>query len=728
MYIAIYSDSPQHNVGARQWGISMRFVTMLAVTTALFTVPPVLAQASEAGGPAADTAFTLGQITVTAPRAEGIEIGQSTLSSDAIYAFNRTSLDEAVNLMPGVSSANSGGSRNERLIFVRGFDRFQVPLSIDGIRVYLPADNRLDYGRFLTTDIAEIQVAKGYASVLDGPGAMGGAINLVTRKPTKEIEAEVRGTLNLDRGLDYAGYNVFALLGTKHDVWYAQASYTRNFQDHWDLAGGYTPTPGSAEDGGARDFSRTGDWRVNAKFGFTPNATDEYSISYTRQEGAKNAPLHVTDPVSMPLPPSAPTPRFWSWPYWNIESLYFLSTTALGDKATLKTRLYRNSFANLLQSFDDRTQTTQTLDRAFNSYYADKAYGGSVQLDVALTEAERLSLALHYRRDKHVEWQQGFPSGFTEPHQTNLEDTYSIAAENRLALTPALTFVAGASFDWRDLKRAEEYGAPPGSPTGTPSVIFSYPLRNSGAFNAQGQLVWAPDADTGLHASISSRARFPTIFERFSTQFGTAASNPALKAERATNYEIGGSRQFGAVRAEGALFYSDISDAIVAVRPAGFPAKSTQRQNLGSAEYYGAELALTAHIGQTLEIGANYTYTHRSFDIGTPAAGTIVPVFRLTDVPAHKGFVYASWSPLTDLHIVPSVDVASNRTTLTTASPPVDYRTGSYAQANLRVDYTLRPGVEIGVGARNLFDDNYTLTDGFPEPGRSFFASVRAKY
>jgi len=697
----------------------MRFATLPAATTSLSIAPAVSAQTAT-DAPTADNAFTLGQIIVTAPRTEGIAIGSSTLSSDAIYAFNRESLDEAVNLMPGVTAANSGGSRNERLIFVRGFDRFQVPLSIDGIRVYLPADNRLDFGRFLATDIAEVQVAKGYASVLDGPGAMGGAINLVTRKPTRPIEAEARATLNLDRGLDYAGYNVFALLGTRHDSWYAQASYTRNFRDHWDLAGGYAPVPGSAEDGGARDFSRTDDWRVNAKIGFTPNATDEYSISYTRQEGAKNAPLHVTD--------DADSQRNWTWPYWNIESLYFLSTTALGDRATLKTRLYRNSFDNLLRAFDDASQTTQTKGRAFNSYYADKAYGGSAQLDVDLTDADRLSLAFHYRRDKHVEWQQGFPTGFVEPRQTNLEDTYSIAAENRLALTPALTFTAGASFDWRDLKRAEEYGTPPGTPAGTPSAVFSYPIRNASAFNGQGQLVWAPDADTSLHASISSRARFPTIFERFSTQFGTAASNPALRAERATNYEIGGARQFGAVRAEGALFYSAISNAIVAVRPAGFPSNSTQRQNLGSADYYGVELALTARLGTTLELGASYTYTHRSFAIGTPAPGTVVPVFRLTDVPAHKGFVYASWSPIAALHVVPSLDLASDRTTLTTASPPVYYRTGRYAQASLRVDYTILPGVEIGVGGRNLFDDNYTLTDGFPEPGRSVFASLRARY
>ena len=373
----------------------MKIKTGLLATAALFALTPAHAETADAR---TDGAFGLGQIIVTAQRLQGAEIGGSTLSSDAIYTFNRATLDEAANLIPGVSSGNSGGSRNERLIFVRGFDRFQVPISIDGIRVYLPADNRLDYGRFLTPDIAEIQVAKGYASVLDGPGAMGGAVNLVTRKPTKAIEAEVRGTLNLDSDADYAGYNVFALLGTKHDTWYAQGSYTRSFTNHWDLPNDYRQVAGSPEDGGARNFSRTRDWRVNAKVGFTPNDTDEYSISYTRQEGAKNAPLHVTDPAPIPVPapvPAPPNPRFWSWPYWNIESVYFLSTTQLGDRATFKTRLYRNKFDNLLRSFDNATQTTQTRGSSFNSYYHDKAYGGSAELDVALTDADTLSLAGH---------------------------------------------------------------------------------------------------------------------------------------------------------------------------------------------------------------------------------------------------------------------------------------------------------------------------------------------
>lgn len=100
-------------------------------------------------------------------------VGSTTVSSKAIYDFNLNTLDEEANIIPGVNVAYTGNARNERMIYVRGFNRFQVPLLLDGVRVYLPADNRLDYGRFLTPDIAEIQIDKGYASVLDGPDGMG---------------------------------------------------------------------------------------------------------------------------------------------------------------------------------------------------------------------------------------------------------------------------------------------------------------------------------------------------------------------------------------------------------------------------------------------------------------------------------------------------------------------------------------------------------------------------
>lgn len=678
----------------------MRLHLLAAACTACL---PATAWAQEEVEAAPDGTFTLGQIVVTAGAPGGIAIGGESLSAGAMEAFQRTSLDDAANLVPGVASSNSGGSRNERLIFVRGFDRFQVPLSIDGVRVYLPADNRLDYGRFLTPDVSEIQIAKGYASVLDGPGAMGGAINLVTRKPTQAIETEARGSVELDGDGDYAGYTAFALLGTRQDQWYAQASYVSNFQDHWNLPKDFAPT--ATEDGGERDFSRTEDWRVNAKLGFTPNATDEYSLSYTRQEGSKNAPLHITDSLN--------SQRYWNWPYWNIESLYFLSTTALGDRLTLKTRLYRNTFDNLLRGFDNRNQNSQTLaqGKVFNSWYDDQAHGGSLQLDYA-TERNRLSIAAHYRRDEHFEYQQTFgASGITEPPQENVEDTWSLAIEDRLELDPTLTLVAGFSYDWRDLKKAEEFAS---------GAIFNYPIVDASTWNAQGQLLWTPTDGTTLRASISSRARFPTVFERFSSRFGGATSNPDLTAERATNLEIGGTHDFAGFRLEGAAFYSWVDDAIVSFPFIYNNTPVSQSRNVGKGEYYGAELAVSGKVSPGLEFGANYTWTKREF------TDPSIVAFEATGVPTHKAFIYADWQPVAALHVLPSIELASDRWTVTTNGATY-YRTGAFVQASLRVELDVTEQITLAAGVRNAFDRSYTLVDGFPEPGRRFSISVRMR-
>src|SRR5258707_9631664 len=144
------------------------------------------AQGTTAPGPD-NTIFNLGQIeqvTITGLLFSEA-ISQSTVSAEEAFKFNATTVDRAIDLVTGAASGTTGGPRNERLFFIRGFDRFQAPLFVDGIRVYFPADNRVDLSFFLTSNLAEIQVEKGYVSVLSRPGAVGGALHLFTRKPAQ---------------------------------------------------------------------------------------------------------------------------------------------------------------------------------------------------------------------------------------------------------------------------------------------------------------------------------------------------------------------------------------------------------------------------------------------------------------------------------------------------------------------------------------------------------------
>jgi iron complex outermembrane receptor protein len=313
----------------------------------------------------------------------------------------------------------------------------------------------------------------------------------------------------------------------------------------------------------------------------------------------------------------------------------------------------------------------------------------------------------------------GLPSGATEPQQVTSEDTWSLALENHLSITPAVELTLGGSYDWRNLIKAQDYAN---------GALINYPLRNDGALNGQAQLVWTVDRATRVHGSVSSRVRFPTLFERFSTQFGTAASNPTLKAERATNVDLGASHDFGAVNVEGAAFYSHVADAIVAVQPEGFTGTTMQRQNLGDGDYYGLELNVSAKLLPSLELGGNYTWTHRDFTITAAEATTRVPNFMLTGVPEHKGFAYLRWTPLAGLDVMPNIAVASSQWSPLVTSQNTYVRTGSYVLGNISVDYTVRKGLQLGLGVRNLFDDNYSLADGYPEPGRSFFLKGRVSF
>ncbi|WP_372399350.1 TonB-dependent receptor [Azospirillum sp. HJ39] len=661
-----------------------------------------------AAGTTADTApgvFTLGQINVAA-EAGGQTVGGSSLSAEDMETFNKQTLDQAMDLVPGVASSSTGGSRNERLVYVRGFDRFQIPVMMDGVRVYLPADNRLDFGRFLTPDLSEIQVSKGYASVLDGPGAMGGAINLVTRKPTRELEGELRTGLSFDNASALGGYTTYGRVGTRQERFYLQASGTRTETTHSRLTDGFKAV--AAENGGNRDQSQTADWQANLKAGFTPNDTDEYSLNFLKQSGKKGAPLNINDTVA--------NQRYWSWPYWDLQSVYWLSNTRLGTASYAKTKLYYNTFRNGLYSFDNQAMSVQRTSKSFRSYYDDKAYGGSVELGTDLIPMNSLKGALHVRRDDHREWQRLYsPTNFVEPKQRALEDTYSVALENSFHATGALDIVLGVSHDWRRLHKAQDW-----SGTATGSMI-NYRLADSDATNGQGAVIYRFSPTGEAHASISARSRFPSIFERFSTRFNGVTSNPDLKPERAVNYEVGASERFGKTRIEAALFLSRLRD-VIANSPITVNGQSTvQSRNLASGLYRGLETGIGTSLTPTLDVGGTYTLTVRSL------SDPNVPNMKAVGTPNHKLFLHADWRPTEQLSIVPSVEAASGRYSQST-SGTVFLGNGGYVLTNLQASYVLTANAALSAGVRNLFDATYSLADGFPEPGRTMFVNARYSF
>lgn len=692
--------------------IAVRFLP--ALMAAAFSLPSLADNSAKKPADSATgrSVFTLGEITVSAQRENESSLGAATLDREQLWDFSKDGLADALNLIPGVATTAGSGSRNESLLSVRGFDRWQVPLMMDGIRLYLPADNRIDFDRFLTPDLSEIQVSKGYVSVLNGPDGMGGAINLVTRKPVKPFEGEVRASVALGGNGQYNGQTEYLNLGGRQERFYYQVSVEQRDMEHWRVSNDFKPTV--AEDGGNRDHTSKKDWRVNLKAGFTPNATDEYSLNYVKQAGEKHGIGSVTGTSSIST---------WDWPTWDTSSLYWLSHTQINDKTYLKTKAYYNTFVNTLSAYTNVSLNTQN----FISYYDDNAKGLSVEVGTDHFAQQTLKAALHYRRDEHNEWQflkaaslPATPANFTEPKQTTIEDTVSLALEDTWHVTPKLDLVGGISRDARFSRQAQEFAALTTPATST-AVLFNQPMADSFATNYQAAAIYRYSPTGKMNASASNRTRFPTMFERFSSRFGGAVSNPWLKPERALNLEVGIADQLlPGLRGEFALFHNHVQDAIQSV-PIIFNGSQTQSQNVGEATFKGIELALAATMSPNLEIGGNYSY------IDTSLSNPNDPTARLTTTPQHKAFLYAKWKPMESLSVIPALEHAGTRwSTKAVGSGYVE--TGACDLLSLKVEYKIRRDWDVSLTGRNLLDKNYQLVDGYPQEGRNFILATRFQF
>jgi len=119
------------------------------------------------------------------------DIKKSDMISD-YYEYNVTELDSkthsnALNLIrkiPGVDISQTGLLGGEGSVYIRGLEGKHTLILIDGIKVYDPSSigKTFNLATLNTLDIEKIEVLKGGQSVLYGSDAIGGVINIVTKK------------------------------------------------------------------------------------------------------------------------------------------------------------------------------------------------------------------------------------------------------------------------------------------------------------------------------------------------------------------------------------------------------------------------------------------------------------------------------------------------------------------------------------------------------------------
>jgi iron complex outermembrane receptor protein len=601
---------------------------------------------------------------------------------------NKMDVSQALNMLPGVSLTASG-PRNESMVSIRGFDLRQVPVYMDGIPVYVPYDGYVDLARFTTFDLAAIDVSKGFSSVLYGPNSLGGAINLISRKPSRILEYD--GSLGM---INSNGYKDNINIGSNLGKFYVQGGYSYLHRNSFRMSSNYVPSKN--EDGGERDNSYRTDQKISFKVGWTPTKKSEYAIGYINQQGEKGNPVYAGDDVLNSL---YAKPRYWQWPNWDKESYYFISNSSFDDKNSFKTRIYYDRFKNTLDSYDDNTYSTQTKPYAFQSNYNDYTYGGNLEYDTQIIPKNDLKIAFHFKEDVHRENNLG------EPVRNFVDNTILIGIEDVYKISNKFTLVPGVSYNIRKNKEAEDYNS-------TTKVISNYPMADaSDAFNAQIGFFYQLNENQKLGATVSQKTRFATIKDRYSYRMGTAIPNPDLKPEKAVNYEINYTTNlFSKITFQTAVFYSSLTDAILNVSNVT-PGKS-QMQNFGEAEYMGIEAQLNYSLLQNLAFNVNYTYVERN--------NLTDPTIHFTDVPNTKVMGTVEYEPIKYLKLIANSEFNSSR-----ISTSYGTRVPDYTLLNLYGSGKIAKNFSIDAGVNNIFDKNYSLVEGYPEEGRNFFVTLR---
>lgn len=202
----------------------------------------------------ADEGEAAGTIVVTGLRAEtsldtqnsGSRLGLSlfetpasieVLDGDAIRARGDLSIQEAVSRATGISFQGSPGNGNTALAS-RGFSgQGSVQLLVDGTRLFV-ASGTLTFPVDPWT-VEHIDVLRGPSSVISGEGAIGGAVNVIMKKPvTDRTIAQARLSYGSDNAMQIAAdvggpiggrlsYRVAASV-TRSDGWLDRNSDNRN--------------------------------------------------------------------------------------------------------------------------------------------------------------------------------------------------------------------------------------------------------------------------------------------------------------------------------------------------------------------------------------------------------------------------------------------------------------------------------------------------------------------
>jgi vitamin B12 transporter len=663
-------------MGLRKW-----LVLGLVCFTAGMVNMNKAAAASEQGKD--EGVYTLGEVVVTAKQGVAESVGTvREVSAAEIEASGAANLAEAVKLLPGVQVRV--GPRGESFLDMRGFRPRHVLLLLDGIPFNSTFDGQFNASTVPVENIAKIKVSYGTHSVLYDQGGLGGVINIITKKGTPGLHGQASG--EAASGITGLGRGDISGGQSGMDFFLSGSSLRSN---GFRLSEKFRST--SEEDGGLRENSDRRQDNLFANMGFAPNERSSVGAVFNYSAGKYGIPPSVINDKKDPF---AQTPKYDRIDGYNTASFQLSGSYDLPGPVELRSWFYVNRMSQLENEYDDPSYTTQIKKDSYHENTENTIKGLTVQGTVDLKSAGVFTIELNGRRD---DWNVGGwtavkTNSFESLDQENDVEYYSTALQYEVSPLQKTGLVLGYSYHWFDKDE--------GKGDSRPSFMV-------GAH-------YDPLQGTRIRASAARTIRFPSIQQLYDPQSG----NLDLTTEKSNNYEVGVDQELPfKSRVSLTGFQSDVKDYIEKNDATNL------YENYQKYRFKGVEVSLENRLIKALYLKVGYTYMETK-DL---SAGTEVD--QLQYRPRDKVTFEVQYHFPFDLSVSADMLYVGNQYYYSKKSPLIKQELDDFTVFDMKLEQALlHDRVSLYVGAKNLFDQNYEESYGFPQAGRTVYGGVTVRF
>ena len=567
--------------------------------------------------------------------------------------------------MPGVTISDEGPKGAQQAVSIRGSTSNEVLILVDGVRANDAMSEIADLSAIPADDIDRIEIVRDGASALYGGDAVGGVINIITKKKASPLVLTVENGSYLpqDHVIGYGFYKTeepvsAASLADSQKLafsWGPQAGDTvfRELGSFTRAANGYTFLDADGEE---RALQNAGLLGGDGSFGLT----------FPCWGGSLDADLsggYKTE--GSPGSQSEPTLDASEDDSFAKASMKYSTDRFLSDSLGLEATLHAE-YKGLGYSDSDAPANDSTQD----------------------VFVEGLDLQQTWLASPSLSWVYGLSASYGSVSS----DT--VGSPSRAAAGAfAESAIEAGRFSLRPALRYDYYS----------DFFANDPLGGIGATLAA---AWSLSAIDVLKLNLSRAYRVPSFEDLYWPASNGCAGNPELKPE--TSYAA----DFGYERNDGALTYTATAYARYSKDVILWAQGSDgiwRPSNFGAALYPGIEQELRTSFAGNFWASINYSFLYSYIlDAGmTLADDTRAPMTSVHSLNAVLGFAgdTLSWS------VTAKYESLRYLTTGNTSFLPSHFTLDGIVKQKISKILTAYLAVD------NLFDEQYEMVDGYPMPG-----------